>query len=163
MKAKLTKDLANKKLHVTRDFNAPIELVWKAWTTSEILDQWWAPKPWRAITKSMEFSVGGMWLYCMTGPQGEQHWSRVDFTSINPMKSFANKTTFTDEHGTINLQAPSSNWNNEFISTTNGTSVQVTLTFERIEDLNMLVEMGFEGGFNMGLQNLEDILGSISI
>ena len=36
----ITKDLANKKLHVTREFGAPVEKVWKAWTESELLDKW---------------------------------------------------------------------------------------------------------------------------
>lgn len=35
----------NKTIHVTREFAANRELVWKAWTTAELLDQWWAPKP----------------------------------------------------------------------------------------------------------------------
>ncbi len=44
----ISKDLANKKLHITRHFTAPIEKVWKAWTESELLDKWWAPRPWKA-------------------------------------------------------------------------------------------------------------------
>jgi len=61
--ASFEKDLKNKRLTVSRAFNAPLELVWKAWTESEILDQWWAPKPYRAETKSMDFRKGGMWAY----------------------------------------------------------------------------------------------------
>ena len=59
------KDLAAKKIHVVREFNAPIEKVWKAWTDPDILQKWWGPKPWVAVTKSMDFTVGGAWLYSM--------------------------------------------------------------------------------------------------
>ena len=45
------KDLPNNRLIVVRDFDAPVDLVWRAWTESELLDLWWAPKPWRAQTK----------------------------------------------------------------------------------------------------------------
>jgi hypothetical protein len=78
-----SKDIPNKQLTVVRDFEAPVDLVWKAWTESEILDQWWAPKPWKAETKVMDFKVGGRWLYCMVSPNAEQHWCRVDFRAIN--------------------------------------------------------------------------------
>ena len=55
----MVKDLPNKKITVTRHFNAPLDQVWKAWTESELLDQWWAPKPFKAETKFMDFKVGG--------------------------------------------------------------------------------------------------------
>ena len=55
-------DRANKKIYVTREFDAPADLVWKAWTTKESLDEWWAPKPWKAITVSMDLCTGGRWL-----------------------------------------------------------------------------------------------------
>lgn len=69
----ISKDAANKKLIVVREVDAPLEDVWKAWTDSNILDQWWAPKPWRAKTKTMDFREGGMWLYSMVGPDALSH------------------------------------------------------------------------------------------
>ncbi|MDZ7624970.1 MAG: SRPBCC domain-containing protein [Ignavibacteriaceae bacterium] len=56
-------DKQNNKVKVTREFAAPLSKVWAAWTQSELLDQWWAPKPWKAKTKEMEFKEGGHWLY----------------------------------------------------------------------------------------------------
>ena len=44
-----TKDAANNKMSVVREFDAPLEKVWKAWTEPKLLDQWWAPKPWKAV------------------------------------------------------------------------------------------------------------------
>jgi uncharacterized protein YndB with AHSA1/START domain len=44
-KMQIDKDLDNKKMTITRGFNAPVADVWRAWTKSELLDQWWAPKP----------------------------------------------------------------------------------------------------------------------
>ena len=65
-----TVDKANKKINVERAFAAPLKKAWAAWTQAELLDQWWAPKPWKAQTKSMDFKVGGRWIYSMTGPDG---------------------------------------------------------------------------------------------
>lgn len=70
-------------LKVERTFNAPIELVWRAWTEAELLDQWWAPKPWKSETSHMDFSEGGYRLYAMVGPEGEKHLGRTDYRSID--------------------------------------------------------------------------------
>ncbi len=64
---------------VDRDFAAPLDLVWSAWTEAEILDQWWAPKPYQCVTKIHEFKVGSFWLYYMNGPEGDIHWCRLDY------------------------------------------------------------------------------------
>ena len=57
-KSVLTKDPGGKKLQVVEEFDVPVAAVWEAWTTPELLDQWWAPKPWKAETKSMDFREG---------------------------------------------------------------------------------------------------------
>ena len=63
------KDVTNKKVTVIRHFDAPVDHVWRAWTEVDLLDQWWAPKPWKAETKTMDFRSGGSWLYAMIGPE----------------------------------------------------------------------------------------------
>ena len=109
-----SKDVQNKKVIVERYFDAPVEEVWKAWTESELLDRWWAPRPWRAQTKRMDFRVGGHWLYSMVGPDGVDTWARVDYTSVANNKSFTGVDSFCDENGNINKDFPSMNWKNEF-------------------------------------------------
>src|SRR5690606_19454002 len=91
-----TVDKDNLAVKVERSFDAPLELVWSAWTESELLEQWWGPKPFRAETKSMDFSEGGRWLYAMVGPQGERHWGLKDFTKINPRTDFTYRSLFCD-------------------------------------------------------------------
>ena len=54
----ITKDVANKKLFIEREFGGSPEQVWKAWTERALLDQWWAPKPWKTETKSFESNTG---------------------------------------------------------------------------------------------------------
>ena len=58
----------NKTVHILREFNADLELVWKAWTTAELLDQWWGPKPFAAKTKFMNFEVGVRKVFCYGKP-----------------------------------------------------------------------------------------------
>jgi uncharacterized protein YndB with AHSA1/START domain len=154
----ITKDLANKRLFIKREFDAPLEKVWKAWTDSSLLDMWWAPKPWKARTKTMDFREGGFWLYCMVGPDGTESWARADYKTIVPQKSFTAVDSFCDENGNKNPDFPSMHWKNEFRQTNSGTSVEVEITFSSEADLEKILKMGFEAGFTAALGNLDELL-----
>lgn len=156
--AKFNNDLANKTITVTKNFSAPPQTVWEAWTTKEVLDQWWAPKPWRAETKSLEFKEGGSWLYDMVGPENERHHSKVDYTKIETSNSFEGTDSFTDVNGTVNTSMPQTKWKVDFMKSGTGTTVTITLTAETREALEKLLEMGFEEGFRSGLNNLDEYL-----
>ena len=154
----VTKDLANKKIVVEREFDATPVNVWKAWTERELLDQWWAPKPWKTETQKMDFREGGAWLYCMVGPEGERHWCRVDYKTISKHNSFTGLDAFCDENGSINQDLPTMDWKVDFSKTDSGTIVRVEVTFATEADLEKIVEMGFEEGFTSALGNLDELL-----
>ncbi len=148
----------NKTIHIKREFDANPGLVWEAWTTAEILDQWWAPKPWRAETKRMDFREGGFWHYAMVGPEGEKHWGKTSYITIKKEKSYTAKDGFCDENGTINPEFPQNLWQNNFIPKENKTEVDVLLTFDKLSDLEKTIEMGFKEGFTMALENLDQYI-----
>lgn len=156
----ISKDVQNKKLRIVREFDAPVADVWRAWTESNLLDNWWAPKPWKAKTKSMDFREGGFWLYCMEGPDGTQHWARADYLKITPGKNFVLVDSFCDEAGNKIETAPSMHWKNDFIPTSSGTRVEVELTFANEADIEKIIEMGFKEGFTSALGNLDELLAS---
>jgi len=151
----IVKDLPQKKITVTRMFAAKPEAVWKAWTESELLDQWWAPKPWKAETKHFDFKEGGYWLYAMVGPNKERHWARVDFKKIDRPKSFEIVDAFCDEQGNTNKELPVMEWKNEFFAEGDGTKVVIHISFDNEKDIKALLEMGFEQGFAAALTNLD--------
>lgn len=153
-----SKDATNKKLSVEREFDAPVEQVWKAWTESNLLDQWWAPKPWKAVTKSMDFRDGGVWLYYMQGPEGERHYCRVDYHTIVPNKSFTGLDAFCDENGNPSTEAPSMHWKVVFTPAGTGTKVGVEVTFKSEEDMETIIKMGFKEGFAAAHDNLDELL-----
>lgn len=148
----------NNTIHVIREFNANLELVWKAWTNPELLDQWWAPKPWRAETKTMDFREGGFWHYAMVSPEGEKHWAKASYITIEKEKSFTAKDGFCDENGTMNLTFPQNLWENLFTTKEEQTTVTITLTFDKLEDLEQTIAMGFKEGFTAGLNQLDELL-----
>ena len=150
-----SKDLAGKKLFVARSFDAPLNEVWEAWTTSEILDQWWAPHPYKVKTKTMDFKPGGYWLYAMISPEGEATYSRENYKEIEPKKLISNSVFFCDEAGTENKDFGISYWKKEFQEDNDQTKVEIEISFDKLEDLEQIINMGFEEGFRAGLGNLE--------
>jgi len=153
-----TKDEANNKMFAERQFDAPVKDVWKAWTEPELLDQWWAPKPWKAVTISMDFREGGTWLYYMEGPDGTKQYCRNDYSSIIPEKSFQGLDAFCDENGTINTEFPRMNWRVDFTKSEPGTKVKIEISFDSKESLEKIIEMGFKEGFAMAHNNLDELL-----
>ncbi len=160
--------MANNLFHIDRNTNtitvsssyqAPFEQVWAAWTESSILDQWWAPQPWRAVTKEMSFTPGGQWLYAMISPEGQKVWSLLRYIDIVHNHYFTAEDAFCDENGIKSTDSPpSSKWHNEMTESAGTTIVTNTIEFETTEAMDTLLQMGFREGFQMGLTNLEQYL-----
>ena len=151
-------DKENKKIKVEREFAAPLSKVWAAWTEPKLLDQWWAPHPWKARTKTMDFKEGGHWLYAMVGPDNAEHWARADYKNITLLKSFSGRDAFADEKGNVNRELPSSVWKTTFIDRSDSTLVNVEITYDTLTDLEKYIEMGFKEGFTAALENLDKLL-----
>ncbi|MBP9083575.1 MAG: SRPBCC domain-containing protein [Bacteroidia bacterium] len=151
-------DRATSTVHVKKQFQAPQNLVWDAFTKQEILDQWWAPLPWMSRTKSMEFREGGRRLYAMVGPEGEEHWALADFKSITPKSNFQFADAFCDAEGKINMEWPSSGWNVNFDEVNGITMVSIEIRHASLQDLEKIIELGFKEGFIMALDNLTKLL-----
>ncbi|MBC9795815.1 SRPBCC family protein [Sinomicrobium weinanense] len=151
----------NKTLHITREFAADLELVWRAWTTPELLDQWWAPKPYHIETKTLDLKVGGMWLYAMVSPQNEKMWCKADYKAIDTNKSLSWLDAFCDENGKENAIKPRSLWTNDFTEEKGITTVNISLKHDQPEDIEMMIEMGFKEGLALALGNLDELLSTL--
>jgi uncharacterized protein YndB with AHSA1/START domain len=154
MKTNVVKDLKEKSILVSREFNAPIEKVWRAYTESQLLDLWWGPSPWRAETKTMNFVAGGYWLYAMVSPENEKHFGRMSYTAIEPHKYFELEDSFCDENGVVNTDLPVSRGKTVFTETANGTLVEFKINYQTQAEVLQLVEMGFEQGISMCIEQL---------
>ncbi len=145
----------NNTIHVKRQFDAEIKLVWEAWTNPKLLDQWWAPKPYQTKTKSMRFEEGGTWLYAMVGPDNDTHWCKADYQKINPLQYFTALDAFCDANGTKNSEFPRSLWSNTFKEINEITTVDITISYSSLDDLEKVVSLGFKEGFSMAMDNLD--------
>ena len=151
-----TVDKTAKTVFVNREFDADLSLVWDAFTKQEILDQWWAPKPWVSKTKFMDFKVGGRRFYAMVSPEGQERWSIQNYTSISPKTNFKMSNAFADKDE--NPELPGSDWDFNFSEQNGTTKVSIIIKNESLARMEKMIEMGFREGFTMCLQQLDELL-----
>lgn len=75
--------LADREISAERTFNAPLDLVWRAWADHEHLEQWWGPLGFTTTTKEFDFRTGGVWNHTMHGPDGTDYRNEITFTLID--------------------------------------------------------------------------------
>jgi uncharacterized protein YndB with AHSA1/START domain len=160
-----TVDKAAKKVFVTREFDAELDLVWDAFTKAEILDQWTAPAPFTAKTKVMDFRVGGRRFYAMISPEGHERWAIQRYISISPKTNFKMLNAFADKDE--NPELPGSEWDYTFSEQNRPdgyrvTKVNITIYNESLARMEKMIEMGFTEGFKMSMNNLDNLLGRLS-
>jgi uncharacterized protein YndB with AHSA1/START domain len=97
----MTKNTVNEKerMVITRIFDAPRALVWKAWTDPQYVMQWWAPKGFTAPFCKIDFRVGGKFLYCMRTPDGQEGWNGGEYHEIVPHEKIVYSLYFADAKG----------------------------------------------------------------
>ena len=90
-----------KTLKIERVFDAPRELVWKAWSDPEHLTKWWGPQHFTAPIIKVDFRVGGKYLFCMRSPEGQDFWSTGMYREIVPHERLVFTDSFADADGNI--------------------------------------------------------------
>ena len=150
-----------KTVTITKEFNAPRDLVWDAYTKPELLDQWWAPRPMTSRSKVMEFREGGRRFYAMVSPDGQERWAVQQYRSITPKTNFKFFNAFSDAEE--NLQLPGSDWDLTFTENDGKTTVRTSIYNESLERMERIMA---DGGFKLGteaqIKNLEDLLASLA-
>lgn len=113
-----------RELLITRVFDAPRELVWKAWTDPEHVMRWWGPKGYTSPACKIDFRVGGKYLFCMRSPEGQDYWSTGVYQEIVPLERIVCTDSFADKDGNV---VPASHYGmgGDF-----PLELQVTVTFE---------------------------------
>ena len=153
-------DKSTKTVSIIREFDADLSLVWDAYTKPEILDQWWAPKPFASKTKDMNFEVGGRRFYAMVSTEGHERWSIQKYTSITPKTNFKFFNVFADKDE--NPELTGSDWDLNFSEEGGKTKVSITIYNESLARMEKMIEMGFKEGYAMQMKNLDELLATLS-
>lgn len=152
------KDFNANSIYVMTLYHTDVSKVWNYFTQSTLLDQWWAPKPWKCETLSQDFNEGGIWLYAMIGPNGEKQNARMKYGEISEHRSFDTTDAFLDENGNPDENFPQVKWLVGFTGVEEGAKVTVNIHFRSEEEMKEILEMEFEEGFTTALKQLKEIL-----
>ena len=153
--------VADREFKVSRSFNAPRDLVWKAWSEPERLAQWWGPKGCKLEVRKLEFKPGGIFHYGMQMGPG-MWWGRFVYREIEKPERIVFVSSFSDETGGVTRAPFSPTWplevlNNLTLTEENGkTTVSLRggpinpTQEERANFENMFgsMEQGFGGTFD---------------
>ena len=108
----------------------------------------------------MNFEVGGRRFYAMVSPEGQERWSIQKYTSISPKTAFKLLNAFADKDE--NPELPGSEWDLTFSEQNGKTTVRISIYNESLVRLEKMLEMGFKAGTAMTMQNLEELLATLS-
>ena len=92
-------DNRGERMVITRVFDAPRALVWKAWTDPQYVMQWWGPKGFTAPFCRIDFRVGGKFLCCMKSPDGQEGWNGGEYYEIVLHEKIVYSMYFCDAKG----------------------------------------------------------------
>ncbi|MEA2904497.1 MAG: hypothetical protein QOI12_1884 [Alphaproteobacteria bacterium] len=102
---------------ITRVFDAPRDLVWKAFTDPERMKEWWGPKGFSVIASKMDLRPGGTYHYGMTAPDGAAIWGKFIFREIVAPERMVFINSFSDEAGGLTRHPMAPTWPLEMLST----------------------------------------------
>ncbi|GAA3413266.1 SRPBCC domain-containing protein [Paenibacillus hodogayensis] len=166
----MTSNSESKELVITREFKAPRDLVFKAWSEAEHLKHWWGPKGFEITVKGLDFRPNGFFHYSMQSPDGGQMWGKFVYREIQPNEKIVWLNCFSDEEGNI-VRAPFSDLipleiHNEVTFSETNSITTITLrsrpnnaTKEEqsfFEGMFESMEQGFGGTFDQLEQYLEE-------
>lgn len=150
-------------LTITRNFDAPREKVWQAWTDPERLSRWWGPKNFTTPFSKIDLRVGGAYLNCMRSPEGQDFWGTGVYKEIVPMERIVATDSFADEKGNVvpaSHYGMTGNWPLELLVTVtfeeHEGKTKLTLRHEGIPagQMSEMTEAGWKESFDKLAENL---------
>jgi len=149
-------------LTMERTFNAPRELVFRAWSEAEHLNNWWVPGPGWTSVNDVDFREGGRWHYCFRSPEGEESWGLAHYREIVTPERIVYVDTFADAEGNRLEGTPEMVISIDFADAGGKTTVTTTTQFASVEDFDATVGMGMVEGMGETWDRLAEYLPSIS-
>ena len=147
------KDATNRTLTLKRTFNAPIKLVWKAWTQPEHVINWWGPKGMKIEVVEHDFRVGGKWKYVMPMPDGNEFISDGEYLEIVEFKKIITTANFKPMTEGVELQI-------FFEADGDKTNFTFSVVHATEEYCKQQEKMGFYNGWASAFDRMEALINS---
>lgn len=154
------KNLDNLSLTITAEFAAPVERVWQVYADPRQLEQVWGPPTYPATFVDHSLTPGDRVTYFMTSPEGERLAGWWEITAVDEPRSFAFRDGFADEDFNPVAGMPVSHNEYRFESKGDGTRAVYTSTYESLEALQQVLDMGVEEGATLAINQIDELLAS---
>ncbi len=141
----------NRTLSIKKVFNAPIKLVWEAWTNPDHVIQWWAPKGMKINVMQHNFKVGGKWKYSMPMPDGNMFISEGTYLEIEPQNKIVTTADFKPMTEGVELHVV-------FEADGDKTKFTFSVVHATEDYAKQQEQMGFYNGWGSALNRLETLL-----
>ncbi len=141
---------------ITREFGAPKHLVYRAWTTPELIKRWWSGDRGEVIVADVDLRVGGSWRYVMTTTSGFEVAFHGEYREIIPDERIVSTEIF---EGMPDAKAIST------LSLTESegrTTVRLLVQHTSQEHRDAHINSGMEGGMQESMDHLEQVAVSLS-
>jgi uncharacterized protein YndB with AHSA1/START domain len=148
-----------KSLFLEREFSAPRELVFEAYSDCKHLKRWWGPKAWPLTYCQLDFQPGGKWHYCLSEEGGDgESWGLATYKEIAKPEHIIYIDQFADKDGNVNEEMPSQHVTVTLIETEGGTKLRSRTDYESEEALQQILEMGVVEGISSTWNRLAEFL-----
>ncbi|WP_394940170.1 SRPBCC domain-containing protein [Psychromicrobium sp. YIM B11713] len=155
----VTKEIVDTGVVISASFKAPRELVFRAHSESELLRQWWGPEGFPVSNSTMDFRVGGTWLYSMRSAEsGEEFWSKAVYHEIVVPEKIVWTDAFCDAEGKVNEEMPQGTATVTFTEQDGVTTVRSEIHYADNALRDAIVQMGMLEGMTITLNQLETLL-----
>ena len=145
----------------TAEFDATPERVWQLWADPRLFERWWGPPEYPATVVDHEFQPGGKVRYYMTGPEGEKYHGASEIVALDPPKSLEFTDVFLDDDGNEVAEMPTMISRVEITDIGGATRMVITTTFQSLEAMEQLIEMGAEEGMKGSLSQVDALLAAM--
>lgn len=152
------KDVEDLTLTITAEFAAPVERVWRIWADPRQLERWWGPPTWPATFEEHEATVGARSSYVMTGPDGEKARGYWRVTKVEEPTRFEFDDGFADDDGNPVDSLGITHAVVTLAEVDGRTRMIVRSTFESLEQLEQMVQMGMEEGMTQAMGQIDALL-----
>jgi uncharacterized protein YndB with AHSA1/START domain len=149
---------------ITREFDAAPDLVFKAWTTPELIERWWAGKRGKVKSAEVDLRVGGKWRYVMEAQGDFEVAFHGEFREIVPNERLVNTEVFEDPDG-LWQRDPDFYAVNTITFTESGdgrTTMTCQVEHTKKEHRDGHIESGMEGGMQESMDALEEVASSLA-
>ena len=137
---------------ITTTYDAPRELVWRAYTEPDLIKQWWGPRELTTNIEQMDVRPGGIWRFVQKDPDGKEYAFRGVYHSLMRHELIIQTFEWEGMPGHVSLQVA------RFDEKDGRTTVKAIAVFETVEDRDGMIQTGMKRGVDEGAERLSELL-----